>query len=443
VAAEDQFELLSENDLDERCLTTPAIVDGEIFLRTERHLYCFREQPGAADNAVTEKRPADATRAGSAAGTSDDRTGTDSPSGSEPSATAAARSASETSWPLARGDRQATGVARTELPEEPELLWTFAVDDGAFETAAVIAEGRVYLGGLDGPLYAIDLTSGEKDWAFPTELGFLGSASYGDGKVYAGDVEGRFYCLDAADGKEQWRFEVEAEINSSANFWNDKVIFGSQDANLYCLDAASGELAWKFQSEDQIRCFPSIVDDRALIAGCDGRLHVIDLNSGQELKAVDIQAPTGSAPAILGDTAYVGTEGNTFFAIDWQEGKIRWQYENPERAFPFRSSAAVSDRAVVVGSRDKLVHALDPKSGEALWTFATGGRVDGSPVIVGDRVFVGSADGRLFALDLESGETVWQFEAGGSILASPAVADSRLVIGTDDGAVYCFGAPKK
>ena len=66
--------------------------------------------------------------------------------------------------------------------------------------------------------------------------------------------------------------------------------------------------------------------------------------------------------------------------------------------------------------------------------------MDGSPVVVGGRVFVGSADGRLYALDLSSGQQVWSYEAGGSILASPAVAAGRLVIGTDDGDLYCFGA---
>jgi len=41
VAAADQFKLLAENALDEPCLATPAMADGELFIRTEGHLYCF------------------------------------------------------------------------------------------------------------------------------------------------------------------------------------------------------------------------------------------------------------------------------------------------------------------------------------------------------------------------------------------------------------------
>jgi len=136
---------------------------------------------------------------------------------------------------------------------------------------------------------------------------------------------------------------------------------------------------------------------------------------------------------------FVGTEGNGFFAVDWKQAKVRWHYAPSDPPDSIRSSAAVTPQAVVVGSRDKLVHALDPGSGRPLWTFTTRGMVDSSPVIAGSRALVGSADGRVYALDLKTGQPVWQFEAGGSVSASPAVAGGRMVIGTDNGDLYCFG----
>ncbi|MGD0382492.1 MAG: hypothetical protein ABSA77_03150, partial [Thermoguttaceae bacterium] len=57
---------------------------------------------------------------------------------------------SNDSWPLFRGDAQATGVAKSDLPEKLELLWRFTPPKGGFESTAVIAEGIVYVGGLDG-----------------------------------------------------------------------------------------------------------------------------------------------------------------------------------------------------------------------------------------------------------------------------------------------------
>jgi len=43
-AAADSFDLLAQNEMDERCLATPAIAGGELFIRTEKHLYCVPER---------------------------------------------------------------------------------------------------------------------------------------------------------------------------------------------------------------------------------------------------------------------------------------------------------------------------------------------------------------------------------------------------------------
>ena len=125
--------------------------------------------------------------------------------------------------------------------------------------------------------------------------------------------------------------------------------------------------------------------------------------------------------------------------VNWRKPAIVWIYQHPQRQLAYRSSAAVTDRAVFVGGRDKNVHAIDRASGKVLWTFPTRGRVDSSPVLVGSRVFVGSADGRLYAINAESGKEIWQYDAGKGFTASPAVGGRRLMIGNDDGVLYCFG----
>jgi len=47
LAAADTFQLLARNDLDERCLATPAIAGGELVIRTKKHLYCIPERDAA------------------------------------------------------------------------------------------------------------------------------------------------------------------------------------------------------------------------------------------------------------------------------------------------------------------------------------------------------------------------------------------------------------
>ena len=86
---------------------------------------------------------------------------------------------------------------------------------------------------------------------------------------------------------------------------------------------------------------------------------------------------------------------------------------------------------------------LAPRPLSFLRTFVAAGRIDSSPVVVGERVYVGSSDGNLYAVHLDSGLEAWRFESGGPITASPAVAEGCLVIGTQDGVLYCFAAARR
>jgi outer membrane protein assembly factor BamB len=372
--------------------------------------------------------------------------------------------ANKAAWAMFRGDAQATGVAKGELPEKLELLWTFSTKKGGFEATAAVVGDAVYVGDTGGKFHALNLSDGKPRWSFPAPMGFTASPAVKYGRVFIGDSDGNFYCLDARSGEKVWAFQADGEIDSSANFYEKPsppaplpkgegkddepskgegsyVLFGSQDAMLYCLDAKSGTLVWKFEGGDQIRCFPAVLDHYAFIAGCDAALSMIDLeNRGRIVGKVPIDSPTMCTPAVMDGKIFVGTEGNVFFCIEPKEQKILWRFEAGKLANSYRSSAAVSKEAVIVGSRDKRLHALDPATGKPLWSFATRNRVDSSPVIVGSRVFVGSADGRIYGINIKTGAKVWQFEAGGAVVASPAVAEGRMVIGNNQGELFCFGA---
>jgi outer membrane protein assembly factor BamB len=67
--------------------------------------------------------------------------------------------------------------------------------------------------------------------------------------------------------------------------------------------------------------------------------------------------------------------------------------------------------------------------------------VDGSPVVVGNRVYVGclSSTGEFYVLDLASGKEVQQITLDGAVTGSVAVGPDCVVVGTERGTVYCLG----
>jgi outer membrane protein assembly factor BamB len=360
------------------------------------------------------------------------------------SADAAAPAASApaaTDWPLFRGDAQATGVARSTLPDQPELLWKQSFKDAAFEACAIIVGDVIYVGsaGTDGDFYALELASGAVKWKFHTEYGFVAAAAYRDGRIYVGDNEGRCYCLDAAKGDLLWKHETKAAVHSGPNFFNDKVLFTSEDGGLYVLNTGDGKLAWSYSIDEPLYCSPSIAGDRVFLGGCDSNLHVVDLNKGTAVAKLDIGAQTGNAPAVKDDRVYFGTLGAGVLGIDWKAPSIAWTFAPSRRKQEYKSSAALSNGLVLLGGQDRQFHAIDAANGEEKWSFPTKSDIESSPVVVGERVFFGGKDGKVYGLAVADGSVSWEYESGTEFVASPAVAAGRLVIGDVDGVVYCFG----
>ena len=351
-------------------------------------------------------------------------------------------------WTSFRGNPQLTGVADSQLPDKLELLWTFQAGD-MIESTAAIVDNVVYVGVSDGYLYAIDAATGKNTWKYQTSAPIKSSPSIHNGVIYFGDGEGVFHAVDIATRKKKWQFSTEGEIISSANFAGNRVLFGSYDGFLYCLNIKNGELAWKYETEGYVHGTPAIYENFVVVTGCDSYLRIINIDDGKQTQQVNLGAYVGASPAILGANtdsqvkseirAYCGTYGNEVLGIDITSGKIAWRYQHPVRQLPFFASAAVTEDLVIIGGRDKMVHALSPEKGEPQWIFTAKSRIESSPVIVGKRVFFGTTRGLFIALDITNGKKVWEFAIGSPIIASPSVADGKIYIGTEDGILYCFG----
>ena len=352
-------------------------------------------------------------------------------------------------WPSFRGNPHLTGVADSQLPENPQLLWTFQAGDMIESTAAVV-NGTVYIGALDGTLYAIDAETGVKKWTYQTGSHIKASPSVHNGVIYFGDGDGVFHAVDINTQEMKWQFTTEGEIISSANVVGARVLFGSYDGFLYCLNRENGTLLWKVETEGYVHGTPGVwtqvtsdsgeTENFAIVTGCDSYLRVINIDDGTQTQLVNLGAYVGASPAISQNSVYCGTYGTEILSVALDSGEIKWRYRHPKRRFPFFASAALTEDSVIIGGRDKMVHALSQETGEPLWTYTAKSRIESSAVIVGRRVFLGTTRGLLIALDLTTGESVWEFETGSSIVASPSVSDGRIYIGTDDGILYCFGS---
>lgn len=348
-------------------------------------------------------------------------------------------------WSHYRGSAQQLGVASGKLAEKLQPLWKFKTG-GAVMSSPVVARGRVFIGSLDGRVYALNLSNGKKVWSFKTGDAIEAPPSVVGNAVVIGSADGSLYSLDAATGKLRWKYRTEDKILGAANWatapngqgtW---IVVGSYDNRVHCVHADTGKRIWTYETGNYVNGTPAISDGKVIFGGCDGIIHVIKLADGEKVNTVEVKDFIAASVALDGRFAFIGHYGNEFLCADIVTGKIVWTYR--DRAFPFFSSPAVTADRVVVGSRDKRVHCLRRQDGKPLWTFRTRGKVDSSPVVCDNKVVVGSEDGRVYLLRLNDGKELWSYPIGAPVMSSPAVVEGKVIIGADDGYVYAFGAAR-
>jgi outer membrane protein assembly factor BamB len=86
----------------------------------------------------------------------------------------------------------------------------------------------------------------------------------------------------------------------------------------------------------------------------------------------------------------------------------RWQ---AELSCPVTAPVIADGRLLVAETDRHTVRALDADTGEPLWQFTAGGRVDSPPTVHAGLVLFGAADGRVYCLRLSDGREVWRFTA--------------------------------
>ncbi|MFV1966149.1 MAG: PQQ-binding-like beta-propeller repeat protein, partial [Pirellulaceae bacterium] len=104
----------------------------------------------------------------------------------------------------------------------------------------------------------------------------------------------------------------------------------------------------------------------------------------------------------------------------------------------------IADHRVYVAQKDQhTLHALDEETGQPLWTFVAGGRVDSPPTWYAGALYFGCRDGRVYCLRASDGVPAWTYHAAPArrwIGAFDQIESAWPVSGSvvvKDGRVYC------
>ncbi len=192
------------------------------------------------------------------------------------------------------------------LDENGDLMWQFKAE-GPNWTQPLADDTNLYLASMDHKLYALgfeyassDLETSEDGsrtlvaeplWTIDMGAAVVADPVLVDGKIFIGTIDGNLYAVDLAAKEVLWSFNAEGEM---ASIWgspvvlSDTVFIGDQNGNVYAVSAVDGSAVWPtpFTAGESIVSGGAALEDSVVFATREGKVFSINLEKEPRTLAV-------------------------------------------------------------------------------------------------------------------------------------------------------------
>lgn len=273
----------------------------------------------------------------------------------------------------------------------------------------------------------------------PEGIGAFSSPVVADGRAYVLADAGILGALDTVSGDLVWRRELPGDsdtVGSPAVVDGRVYVAPLDEPTLYALDAASGAFQWQTGLDAGAFASPTVVDGVVIVATTTGTVYAVDPDDGSVRWQYDTGGRTVLAsPASTDGRLYVvSTTANELpdgvddlFDLLYYDEFYRW---GPIDEDPHATVASLDARA--------KLHVIDAASGDPIASRQFPDFVVSTPAVADDALFATCWDGRVYAFELGSGEERWIASTDAPFSGSPTVADGVLYAGNWNGTVHAF-----
>jgi outer membrane protein assembly factor BamB len=334
------------------------------------------------------------------------------------------------------------GSAKAGAPGPPATGWQYKVQGLGGRRgpcAAVSPDGtRVYVGGTDRALHALDL-DGRTVWRTSLGAEAMSPLATADG-VYClleDRQEGSSkLCALGRGGKVRWTrpFAGNGQFPVAAGRLILVSYGDGSDAGGVRAYAPDGSVRWTAPTGPAPTSEPLVADGVVYVGTFGDEVQALNATSGKRLWATNVGLDPGR-PALVGDTLLVGSGGDQMLHGLSRTGKPLWDTTN-DKVYGSRYLTCVPFGGLGVTVSDYELLALDPADGSTVWSFhfTDEGIQYSDPTVRGDTVYVRHGS-TLYGVN-RKGKQTWhrRVEGGASVgTQSPVVRDGRLYAATADG----------
>jgi outer membrane protein assembly factor BamB len=315
----------------------------------------------------------------------------------------------------------ATGSAHA-----PAQVWSSRAGR-RFTGEITLDQGTLYGGGVDRKVYAVDLESGAVKWSSRLTGIVAGGVLVSGDTVYAASTrpEGRVSALDRNTGQRIWRVNV-GLVSTPLALVDRVLLVANQRDELIGLDPKTGARHWRRRMGPASLAPIPLESGEVLLTTADS-LFRIATSDGTVRRRVRAPGAVVSPWLRMGDALVAGTADSTVLAINPDSLTLRWKVRLDA---PVMNSPAIERDTIYAATRRGTLYRVFPGTParaerivELEWPIT-------APVtIVHGLILLGGADGTIRALD-PAGTERWRITLWRPIELGPLpLTDGMVAVG--------------
>ncbi len=375
-------------------------------------------------------------------------------------------------WPVFKRDVTRAGHAREQAYPSLSVSWVYDNIQGEVRSSPVVANGRVFIGGRDGGVWAFHPDTGQILWQYSTDGYVDASPAAANGYVYVPSCDGRLYAFAETDGTEPlWTYGTGSQDMSSPAVYQERVYWatGYPNRQLLAVHARSGELVWQADLSINSLSSPALEDGVLAVGVNNGTIRAFNASDGspqwayQTTGRIEFSSLAGDGQGYF--YAVAGGDDPHLYAFNARTGQLKTGYPvSLVDISPMGYGKPATETSSVVVADGKVYVAMTGKTGPSTVTLQLFCRntADGTqawapqnlgsapeglgyastPAIANDVLYIGSGDGKLYMFNAVDGTSLGSIALGSAIVSSPAVANGKVFVGTLAGHVYALQAER-
>ena len=231
-------------------------------------------------------------------------------------------------------------------------------------TSPAADETHVYIGALDGSVYAFSLRKlhelysermlpqYSRDalvWRFKTAKQITTPAISDGLVVNFASRDKSLYSISSTQSKMRWQFETDEPISAPMATAEGVILLASEDFNVYCIGLQNGQIRWDFVSGYPVRRAPRVIGQQVFVFPQRGGIYSLSLETGAEQWwRPGIEDFVGATNSRVFVSDYIGNivmlarnDGHVVGALPLRDYKTRFGNDRTDRIYLATQSGLV------------------------------------------------------------------------------------------------------